>query len=254
MNKLYYPVLVETGNKFGNMNRFHFDKQRQYNEQERRQMFLEARIKAARVYGFDPYKMFVPTQGKGKTYEVLTQEMIDSVQDGWDLEIPADILMIRFDTPQVVVGYPVADCAVVVAADLKNGITATAHCSGKMVDQMLPKITLESLKEEADSKDEDIFVYVSACIGQNWTYSEYPSWISNHSFWEECKALKEEKGLYKIDLRKAILAQLETSKYKKVFIHPSDTQTDPNFYSNNASSHGNVKKYGRHFAGAFYPK
>lgn len=246
--------IFDDGNRFGNMNTQPKFFPSNMTKEERKEAFLAHRSLASEVYGFefDPYKFYMPSQNKeGKAVE-LTKEMVEAYQDGWDLDIPADILVVTDKTPGVVVGFPVADCPVVIASDLKNGITATAHCSAEMIDNYLPKMTIEALQENYNSKLEDIFVYIGAHAGPNWTYDRYPSW-AKESFWEETGAIKEENGLYKINLRKALLYQLHKEDYESFIVNDDDTITNPNYYSNSAAVH-NPTKAGRHFEGAYYAK
>lgn len=245
--------IIETGNRYGTMNTSTVKDANQKTPEERRTAFLENRKQAAVHYGFHPLKFYVPSQNKGVPYAILTEEMIAQEEDGWDLDIPADVLIVTDKTPNAVVGYPVADCMVLMMADLKNGVTATAHCSAAMVDQFLPKLTLEALKESYDSQEENILIYGSACAGSDWTYDSYPAFATHEEIWEQTGALKEENGTYRIDLRKAIMAQLELEKYHHVLFNPADTITDAHFYSHHMEKK-NLKKYGRHFAGAFYKK
>ena len=90
-------------------------------------------------------------QTKDGSYALLTKEMVDAYEDGWDLTIKADILMIKNDLPKVVIGYPVADCPLMIAVDSKNGVTATAHCSAEFIDFKLPKRTIDVLKSVYNS-------------------------------------------------------------------------------------------------------
>ena len=240
------PVqIIETGKRFGNMNLGAFPEEYMNDPIKRKKMFLENRKRAGAYYGFDPLKMYIPNQNSGVPYAILTEEMVNEKEDGWDFDIPADVLIVTEKTPNVVVGYPVADCMVLIMTDLKNCVTVTAHCSAEMVDQYLPKLTLEALKDSYDSKEEDIVIYGSACAGSSWTYDRYPKWAKNEEVWMKTGALKEENGIFQIDLRRAIKAQLELEKYRNVIFHSADTITNSNF-------HGQKEKVGRHFAGAFY--
>ena len=195
----------------------------------------------------------MPSQNKeGKAVE-LTRLMVESYEDGWDLDIPGDILIITKDLPGVVAGFPVADCPVLIASDLKNGVTATAHCGAEMIDNYLPKLTIESLQSKYDSKLDDIYVYIGAHAGSDWTYDSMPKW-AKESFWEETGAIKEtENGEFKIDLRKALLYQLNPNDFETFIVNNDDTITNQNYYSNSASRN-DKSKAGRQFTGAYYKK
>lgn len=218
-------------------------------------MFLEHRRLASASYNeeFDPKKIYVPKQNKeGKAVE-LTRAMVEAYEDGWNLDIPGDILVITKDLPGVVAGFPVADCPVLIASDLKNGVTATAHCGAEMIDNYLPKLTIESLQSKYDSKLDDIYVYIGAHAGNNWTYDSMPKW-AKESFWEETGAIKEkENGEFEIDLRKALLYQLNPDDFETFIVNNDDTITNPNYYSNSASRN-DKSKAGRQFIGAYYKK
>ena len=249
--------ILETGNKYGCMNTKASCYKEGMSKKEIRAEFLEHRKMAAEDnnYAFDPYKFYMPSQdGKGKAVE-LTKEMVEAYEDGWDLDIPGDILVITDKIPGVVAGFPVADCPVVIASDLKNGVTATAHCSAAMIDNYLPKMTIESLQSEYDSKLEDIYVYIGAHAGSSWTYDKWPNW-AKENFWEETGAITEENGLYRINLRKALLSQLHPEKFETFIVNTTDTRTNPNYYSNSVYNNGEgpKEKDGRHFEGAYYQK
>lgn len=249
--------ILETGNKYGCMNTKASCYKEGMSKKEIRAEFLEHRKMAAEDnnYAFDPYKFYMPSQdGKGKAVE-LTKEMVEAYEDGWDLDIPGDILVISDKIPGVVAGFPVADCPVVIASDLKNGVTATAHCSAAMIDNYLPKMTIESLQSEYDSKLEDIYVYIGAHAGSSWTYDKWPNW-AKENFWEETGAITEENGLYRINLRKALLSQLHPEKFETFIVNTTDTRTNPNYYSNSVYNNGEgpKEKDGRHFEGAYYQK
>lgn len=249
--------ILETGNKYGCMNTKASCYKEGMSKEEIRAEFLEHRKMAAEdnKYAFDPYKFYMPSQdGKGKAVE-LTRDMVEAHEDGWDLDIPGDILVITDKIPGVVAGFPVADCPVVIASDLKNGVTATAHCSAAMIDNYLPKMTIESLQSEYDSKLEDIYVYIGAHAGSSWTYDKWPNW-AKENFWEETGAITEENGLYRINLRKALLSQLHPEKFETFIVNTTDTRTNPNYYSNSVYNNGEgpKEKDGRHFEGAYYQK
>ena len=247
--------IIDIGKKYGCMNTGKNFYPEGLSLEERKALFLGHRRLASASYNeeFDPKKFYMPSQNKeGKAVE-LTRSMVESYEDGWDLDIPGDILIITKDLPGVVAGFPVADCPVLIASDLKNGVTATAHCGAEMIDNYLPKLTIESLQSKYDSKLDDIYVYIGAHAGNNWTYDSMPKW-AKESFWEETGAIKEtENGEFKIDLRKALLYQLNPNDFETFIVNNDDTITNPNYYSNSASRN-DKSKAGRQFTGAYYKK
>lgn len=247
--------IIDTGKQYGCMNTGKNFYPEGLSLEERKALFLEHRRLASASYNeeFDPKKIYVPKQNKeGKAVE-LTRAMVEAYEDGWDLDIPGDILVITKDLPGVVAGFPVADCPVLIASDLKNGVTATAHCGAEMIDNYLPKLTIESLQSKYDSKLDDIYVYIGAHAGSDWTYDSMPKW-AKESFWEETGAIKEkENGEFEIDLRKALLYQLNPDDFETFIVNNDDTITNPNYYSNSASRN-DKSKAGRQFIGAYYKK
>ena len=246
--------ILNTGNKYGCMN----TKPSCYPEGmslEKRQIeFLKHRALLAidNDFAFNPYKFYMPSQnGEGKAVE-LTREMIEACEDGWDLDIPGDILVVTDKTPGVVAGFPVADCPVIIASDLKNGVTATAHCSANMIDNYLPKLTIEALQSDYNSKLDDIYVFIGAHAGNSWTYDTWPKW-AKEDFWEKTGAITEKDGIYRINLRVAMLSQLNPEVFDTFIINNDDTITNPNYYSNSAAR-TDKSKDGRHFEGAYYQK
>lgn len=250
--------ILNTGNKYGTMTTKACFYEDGMSFDDRKAMFLERRKKAAQDYNyaFNPYKFYIPSQnGEGKAVE-LTREMVESFKDGWDLDIKADILITTDKIPGVVVGFPVADCPVVIASDLKNGVTATAHCSAKMINNYLPIRTVEALQSMYDSKKEDIYIYIGAHAGKDWSYDIYPDFATEH-FWEETGAVKQVKeDDFRINMDNALLYQLHPEDYETYIINTDNTRTNPNYYSNSIYNYGKGKeeKNGMHFEGAYYQK
>ena len=199
--------ILNTGNKYGTMTTKPCFYEKGLSFDDRKAIFLERRKMAAADsnYAFDPYKFYIPKQdSKGKAVE-LTREMVEAYEDGWDLDVEADILIVTDKIPGVVAGFPVADCPVVVASDLKNGITATAHCGVAMINNYLPIRTVEALQSMYGSKKEDIYVYIGAHAGKDWTYDKYPP-FATEKFWEQTGAVKQvADNDFKIDMDKALL-------------------------------------------------
>lgn len=248
--------VIESGKMYGNMNtsaNFYPDGM---TYKERAEDFLSRRKRMGEFFGFDGAKMFMADQQRkdGSFFEI-TSDFVEANPNGW-ADIPEDILIITDKVPKVVIGHPVADCPVVMMEDPINGVSAIAHCSAAFINGRLPMMLADALTEYG-SRDEDIITYVSACAGRDWTYDKYPAWATDSDLWKG--AIFEENGIFRIDLRNAIAKQLAERNIDlgKTIFNPDDTITNPNYFSNCASSPrgGNdASKAGRHFAGLYYPE
>ena len=249
--------LLDIGNTCGVMNTAHGFYPREMTIERRRANFLKRRRKLAEGKGFDGKKMFMADQtNKDGSYCVLTEELINSKEDGWLNDIPEDILIITKETPGVVIGHPVADCPVIIMTDKSRGVTAVGHCSGEMVDKKLPISIFRALEKEFGSTMDDVKVYVSSCISNKWEYNCWPDFAKNKELWEGCIVpgrTENGKTYYRIDIRKAISNQLVEIGIdgKNVYWNMDDTLTNPNYYSH-VGSKINAKKKGRNFVGAYY--
>lgn len=218
--------------------------------EERKNDFLKRRMVLGDRLGFDGRMMFAADQvNKDGSYKIIDDELIAANPNGW-ADINEDILVISKDIPGVAIGHPVADCPVLVVTDALKGVTAISHCGAVMVDMKLPKFTVDALRSAYDSKVSDMYAYITASAGPNWEYDSWPSWALDNKVWKDCITKKEE--LYYIDIKKAIVKQLKEANIAGCTMNNDDTITDPRYYSNSASSKGNIKKRGRHFAGAIY--
>ena len=241
--------IIDSGNRFGNMNGGCF--LGNLTRDEKRKLFYEHRKLMGEAYGFDPHKMFMAEQ-KDRTgsYFEITRDYVNDNPNGWS-DISQDILIITDKVPGVVIGHPIADCPVVMIEDVKNGVVAIAHCSADLIDKYMPYMTYQALKEVYNSNDDNIIAYVSSCAGPDWKYDQYPKFATDSRIWNG--AIIEENGMFKIDVRKALKRQLRGLDLR---FNYDDTITNPNYYSNSAASPygGNdLAKYGRNFAGVFYP-
>lgn len=246
--------IIETGNRFGNMNGSAFPKD--WSKEERQAGFIKHRKMVGEAYGFSWQKMFMADQSdKTGTYFEIDQDYVTANPNGWS-DIRQDILIVTDKVPGVVIGHPVADCPVIMMEDTKQKVLAIAHCSAELVDLKMPMMIADALLSAYGTADEDIATYVSACAGNSWTYDSYPGWAKDSKVWEE-GLLKDENGIYHIDLRKAILNELVERKIRteNITVQQDDTITHPGYYSNNAASPyglNDPSKFGRNFAGAFY--
>lgn len=213
-------------------------------------IFNKHREELGKAFGFDGSKMFMADQvNKDGSYFEITPEYVEANPKGWT-DINEDILVVTDKVPGVVIGHPVADCPVVMMADEKRGVAAIGHCSAEMIDKKLPIMIHRAIKEYGSS-NEDIEVLVSACAGSDWTYDCYPKWATDSEVWKD--AIREEDGMFKIDLRKAIKKQLDSIGLENVIYNLDDTITNDEYYSNSAAR---VKSYkqGRQFEGLYFSK
>lgn len=220
----------------------------------KRSIFDRHRREMARCYGLDAKKIFVAEQKKknGSSF-ILTRDFVEATTDGWDVEIPEDILIITDKIPGVVIGHPIADCPVVMAADLRKGAVAIAHCSAELIDKKMPIMVVDALQRAYDSKDDDIVAYISACAGSDWSYDTYPRWATDRKLWDG--AITEENGVFKINMRQVIENELLERNIHTMEFNMDDTRTNIRYYSNSMASPkgGNEPtKAGRNFAGVFF--
>lgn len=135
--------------------------------EERKEIFLNSRLKCGIDNEFDGRKMFVADQiDKRGTWFEIDEDYVIQNPDGWT-DIRQDILVITDKVSGVVIGHPVADCPVVMAYDENKGICAIGHCGAELVDKKMPMLVVNALYNSYRSKDEDIKAYVSACAGPN---------------------------------------------------------------------------------------
>lgn len=267
--------IIDVGNQFGTMNtssislsnlsgldKFYLyavfgvlvDHDSKLNSEIRQIIFERHRRAMADHYGFDASKIFIADQKNkdGSSFEI-TREFVEANPDGLMASIPEDILITTDKVPGVVIGHPVADCPVVMAADLSKGAVAIAHCSAELIDKKMPMMVVDALQRAYDSKDDDIVAYISACAGSDWSYDTYPRWATDRKLWDG--AIIEENGVFKIDMRKVIENELLERNIHTMEFNMDNTRTNPNYYSNSmASPNGgnDPTKAGRNFAGVFF--
>ena len=241
--------ILESGNRYGNMNTQKIFYPEDYTSEMRWSEFLRRRLQFGAESGFDGHKMFMADQNdKNGSWFEITKDYVEANPNGWT-DIPEDILIVTDKTPGVVIGHPVADCPVVMAYDLHHKALAIGHCSAELVDKKMPMFVIDALKESQASREEDIVTYVSACAGKSWTYDCYPKWARDFRMWEDAITL-EKDGLYHIDLKKVVLKQLHDAGIGTIITNNIDTITHPEYYSNSAGRN-NPEKRGRNFAGGF---
>ena len=223
---------------------------------DKKDIFNKHRDEFGKSMGFDGKKMFMADQKHGVgTFFEIDRDYVEANPNGWT-DIDEDILVITKKTPGVVIGHPVADCPVVMMTDRKQGISIIGHCSAKLIDKGLPTMIAAVLRSAYGSKTDDIMAYVSACAGEDWTYTQFPEWAKDRYLWDRCIVYGDDDKFH-INLKPAILIQIISmgiNKYNIVF-NMDNTISDPHYYSHSASSSagGNKRdKFGRNFAGMFF--
>ena len=159
------------------------------------------------------------------------------------------------DTPGVAIGYPAADCPVVMAYDKVQRVVAVAHSGAELTDKMLPMSVIDALSHSYDSKDEDILVYVSSGIDKkSYLYDSYPHWAKDPKVWDGMIE-EDENGIFHIDLKGAIKKELiyRNINEENINISNVDTFTNRDYYSNRAEYLGHIEKGGRNFPCAVFP-
>lgn len=226
-----------------------------------KQDFLERRLLLGKENGFDGKKIIVPIQKSETTkhlypdgkYILITKQLIENYDDLWDLNLYADTLIIDNNLPGIVLGFPAADCPILIIEDKANNICALSQCGAEYINRELPISTLNSLKEVANTKEKDFRIYISSCAKVNhYIYDKYPKWATNKKVWTNNIHISSNK--YHINLENAIVQLLlkNNIKLSQIYINPKDTITDPTLYSNSASHNQTKDKLGRQLIGCFY--
>lgn len=232
-------------------------------KEEIKKDFLERRIKLGKEFGFDGKSIIIPTQKNSNnsnlypdgTYKHIKLSDIAGYDDLYDLDVPSDILMIDQNMPGIAIAYPVADCPVVIAKDIKKCAASLAHCGGEYIDRKLPQQVIDSLRKEYDSDPRNIIVYIGPHAHKESYYNEdgqIPTYVKNESNWDGCLE-EDKKGRLHISLAKAIVKQLYEEKIPSgnICISNIDTITNHLYYSNRASKI-DKEKSGRFYVGCFY--
>ncbi len=244
--------LIETGKRFGNMNLNKNFYPAGLSDLEIKDLFMKNRLSVGEAFGFDGRKMYMASQEmKNGSYFEITDDYVEAYPDGWT-DISEDILIINDKVLGVVIGHPVADCPVIMMADMKKGVMAVAHCSASLIDKKMPIMVADALQDAYKCCDDDLLVYVGACAADTWTYDKYPAWALDEELWKDNIYLGED-NLFHINMRGAIAKQMvmRNLSTSHVFYNQTDTITNPNYYSNSLSKLY-PDKAGRHFTGAFF--
>lgn len=227
---------------YGYMNKNFYPKEMDNDEKNR--LVRKNKQNLVNKFGLSYKNIFIPIQKSNKNSDLyedgkcytLTQEDILKYDDLYDLDVYADIVKLTPETKNIAIAYPVADCAVVKAVNLKTKEVVLSHCGGEYIDRYLPMQTIDAL----GGCEDDIKVYISP-FAYSLFYSDASNlvWAKNDLVWKDCKEEKEENGItsVRIDIYKALRRQLLDRKidFDNIIFSPYDTSTCDMFYSNSRS-------------------
>ncbi len=223
-------------------------KQTDWLESEVKKEFLGNRIKAGLKYGFNGKKIIVPYDNdeypKGH-YFVADETIYNKDDDLWNVDIPADIVLLKKDNPGIVVAYPVSDDPVVIIEDQENGALALTHCDINKINNRIPAHAITALEKEVGSNVKNLKVYIGPNLKKenNISYLFKPKNIKKHkNIWENCIE-RETKIIIEPKIYQKYQKQLKTAenlknklsivskilKESKEFTQNSGTQS-PKFY------------------------
>ena len=191
--------------------------------------------------GLSYKNIFIPTQKNNDKspdlYEdgycyTLTKEDAEKYDDLYEFDKNADIVKLTPDNKNIAIAYPIADCAVVKAVNLKTNEVVMAHCGGEYIDRYLPMQTIDAL----GGKENDIRVYISP-FAYSLFYADATNlnWANNDDVWKKYKEYKESDGKtsVKINIITPLLEQLQNRKIKLKHIHlGADINHTDMYYSN----------------------
>jgi len=215
---------------------------------DKRLLLNEHRKAFAAAEGINWGTMYTVDQGdKSGTYYNLDEEHIIENPTGWT-DHPEDILV--FDTKivanndkidSVLVGHQVGDTPVLMLEDRKKGVVGIAHCMAPYVNYGIVRYTVEALKNQFDSKIEDIHATIGVFASEGWIYDCWPNWAKDAGFWEESRGIEPmDNGNYEISFRNAIMYDLLQSgiEMENITFLPGNTITDETRYSHIAGRDG----------------
>lgn len=225
--------------KHGQMNTAFYPKEMEKSEKVR--LMHENKQKIMDEIGLNHKNIFMPIQKNSKNpdkYEdglsyTLTKEDVKNYDDLYDYDVYTDILKLTPETRNIAIAYPVADCAVVKAVNMKTNEVVLAHCGGEYIDRYLPMQTIDAL----GGNEKDMKVYVSP-FAYELFYDDATNlvWANNDKVWAECKEFTEKDGKtsVNIDVYKALRKQLLDRKIEEsnISFSPYDTTKCSLYYSN----------------------
>ena len=245
---------------------------------EMKEEFLAMRLNTGFKYGFDGKKIVVPYEIYGKYerghYFVADEDVFAMDEDLWNVDIPADVVVLKKDNPGMVIAYPVSDEPVVIVEDKENGVCSLAHCSIERINKEIPNYAVDAVVNEAGSNIKNLKVYISSNLKKENNYFLFkPSFINEHKkIWKDCTYNGAKAHInvnfkndilnrifkyfaYSIDQEMAIHNMLVRKGVDPLNITISDINTfsNPIYYSSAAESlYGLDSKNGKFLVGAYY--
>ena len=207
--------------------------------------------------GLSYKNIFIPTQKNNEKskdlYEdgycyTLTKEDVEKYDDLYDFNLNADIVKLTPETKNIAIAYPIADCALVKAINLKTNEVVMAHCGGEYIDRYLPMQTIDAL----GGKENDIRVYISP-FAYNMFFADANNlkWANNDKVWSKYKEKKESDGKtsVRINIIGPLLEQLQERKINLKHIHLGADINSTDMYYSNSRRYQEPEFNGRNLSG-----
>lgn len=238
-------VTFHSTKKHGNMNvqKLHYPEGMP--AEERKSQMEQHKKMLAEEIGMDFRKIFLPIQKNVKSQDrypdghtiTLTEEIVKQYEDLYDFDYYADIAKITQETPYVAVANNIADCANVIAMNLKTQEAVVAHCGGDQMNRNLPLQAIDAL----GGKEKDIVVEISPFAHVLTYETGQPAWLSNREVWDQ--SLVMQNGVLFINQYRALERQLRLRKIpdQNIIWSPLDTKTCEELYSN-SNANGPLQK------------
>lgn len=203
---------------------------------ERTRLMREHKQEIADEVGFNINNIFMSLQANknhsylpGETY-TITKEDCDKYDDLYDYDVWADTVKITSETPGVVAGFNVSDGANVIMMNPDTLEATSTFCDGAHINRGVPLTIAENLGGKRENMIVDISPFAYTIPFDTTGDLKEPNWISQEYVWEDC--LEKKGDLLLIDMKKALLRQLEASGVKYDNIHLRENSLlDPNYYS-----------------------
>ena len=235
--------------------------------------FLALRVKAGHRYGFDGRKIIVPFDSdclEGSYFEA-DSSIYDKSDDLYNVKIPGDIIILTKDNPGIVMGYPVSDDPVIIAEDVKQGISALCHVNIDRISSEIPCQMLDLLVNEYNSNIEDLKFYISSNLKKKHNNLIFkPKYIKNNpNIWKgkikkknlELSGIKDlickisNLFIYEVNQERAIVDMLVKKGVSpsNITVSESDTFANDILYSTTFANLVNEDKVrGKFLVGAYY--